>query len=182
MCPSHTGSIILLTWTPWTLTILMLAQLSLLMPWMLTPPMSTPLKLTCFRCFRTWCSFNDDKFWRDRHGQTVRYSRRSCRTIHWIQVALLITSMVVVNHFPFGNPGASIPSATLMCKPHKYVRNWAKLPKSDQNRTWMHGQHPHPPRLEISGQDRRFSPLFPHPIAPSFFIDTLQYLFLSVPY
>ena len=70
-----------------------------------------------------------------------------------------------------------------MCKPHKYAWNRAKSPKSDQiNRTWGHGQHPHPPRSEISGPDRHFLPLFPRPIAPSFFIDTLQYLFLSVPY
>ena len=71
---------------------------------------------------------------------------------------------------------------SVMRKPHKYVQNRAKSPKSDQNRTWGHGQHPHPPRSEISEPDRRFSPLFPRPIAPSFFIDTLQYLFLSVPY
>ena len=70
----------------------------------------------------------------------------------------------------------------MMRKPHKYARNRAKSLKSDQNRTWGHGQHPHPPRSEISGPDWRFSPLFPRPIAPSFFIDTLQYLFLSVPY
>ena len=71
---------------------------------------------------------------------------------------------------------------TLMRKPHKYAWNRAKLLKLDQNWTWRHGQHPYPPRLEISGQDCRFLPLFPCPIASSFFIDTLQYLFLSVPY
>ena len=75
-----------------------------------------------------------------------------------------------------------VQDCAMMRKPHKYARNRAKSPKSDQNRTWGHGQHPHPPRSEISGPDRRFSPLFPRPIAPSFFIDTLQYLFLSVPY
>ena len=82
------------------------------------------------------------------------------------------------------------------CENSKNARNHSTLLHADVQATQVcaesgqigpesdlgHGQHPHSPRSEISGPDRRFLPLFPRPIAPSFFIDTLQYLFLSVPY